>query len=179
MGQPQSEFLKCFQVAFSEKFGDESVRWTGGQISSNVARLPPDRLLRRNGLLKAGEQFEIGDLRTDFCGKTLIIEFDSKQVPLSNLVKYWPYITNDLNVAPRYPVVLCHFSDWWSYGTYRDLWAWTLKRMQSDERRLVEISGRQFDHGGADATLRSQGMNEAICWIEEQVATTHKQSSPS
>lgn len=121
--------MSLFKDAFASRFGN-SVYWTGGQIAGNVAQLPGIAELCRGGVLHRMEQFEIGDLRGNYNGRTLVIEYEQKQLPLSNLVKYWPYVRGELNVKPECPIVLCHFSNWWSYGTYRDLWNWVMLRME-------------------------------------------------
>ena len=157
-------FLSLFRKSFADRFND-SVVWTGGQIVGNVAQLPGIAALRRGGILHRMEQFEIGDLRGDFNNQTIVIEYEQKQLPLSNLVKYWPYVHGELNVKPNRPILLCHFSDWWSYGTYRDLWNWVMLRMQTDGERIVNIHGHQFDHGGSDASLRDAGVRAALDWI--------------
>ena len=38
--------------------------------------------------------------------------------------------------------------------------------MQDDPNRLVRIEGKQFDHGGADSSLRDKSILAAIDWIE-------------
>jgi hypothetical protein len=164
MAQAQSDFLSLFKDAFASRFGN-SVHWNGGQGAGNVAQLPGIAELRRGGVLHRMEQFEIGDLRGDFNGRTLVIEYEQKQLSLSNLVKYWPYVRGELNVKPECPIVLCHFSNWWSYGTYRDLWNWVMLRMETDTERIVDIHGHQFDHGGPDAWLRESGVCAALDWI--------------
>src|SRR5690606_14708980 len=98
------------------------VAWSGGQVLANTAGLPLTESLRRPGPAKKGERFELGDIATDIGGLRLVIEFESHEVPLSNLLKYWPYIRGELVTRPSTPLVICHFSDWWSYATRRDLW---------------------------------------------------------
>jgi hypothetical protein len=169
MGQFQSDFLSLFKQAFADRFSDR-VLWTGGQIAGNVAQLPGIAALRRGGVLHRMEQFEIGDLRGEFGGRTLVIEYEQKQLPLSNLVKYWPYVRGELDVKPQRPILLCHFSNWWSYGTYRDLWNWVMLRMETDPERIVDIYGHQFDHGGPDPLLRESGLRSALNWIAEVCA---------
>jgi hypothetical protein len=100
---------------------------------------------------------------------TVIIEFESRELPLSNILKYWPYLRGELSAKPMQPILVCHFSDWWSYATRRDLWEWTLSRMQADQGRLVEIEGKQFDHGGSDHLLRASSIYSAIEWIDSVV----------
>ncbi|HEY0917367.1 MAG TPA: hypothetical protein VGE22_20975 [Solimonas sp.] len=107
----------------------------------------------------------MGDLTTSYCGWKIIVEFESKELPLSNLLKYWPYLRGELNASPKEPLLLCHFSDWWSYATRRDLWEWTLSRISADQDRLVPIAGRQFDHGGSDLGRREKSIFEAMEWI--------------
>jgi len=169
MGQPQSQFLVQFKRAFARRFSQQ-VDWAVEQTAGNVAQLPGVVDLRRGGILHRMEQFEIGDLRADFSNRTLVIEYEHKQLTLSNLLKYWPYVRGELNVKPQYPIVLCHFSNWWSYGSYRDLWNWVILRMQTDPDRLVDIQGHQFDHGGPDITLRDAGVRAALDWIERVCA---------
>jgi len=93
------------------------------------------------------------------------VEFENKELPLSNLLKYWPYLRGELSAKPTQPLLICHFSDWWSYATRRDLWEWTLSRMQADGERLVAVAGKQFDHGGANRSLRDQSITSAVEWI--------------
>jgi len=169
MGQPQSQFLVQFKTAFAQRFSQQ-VDWVGEQAAGNVAQLPGVVALRRGGILHRLEKFEIGDLRADFSDRTLVIEYEQKQLTLSNLLKYWPYVRGELNVKPERPIILCHFSNWWSYGTYRDLWNWVMLRMQTDPERLVDIQGHQFDHGGPDITLRDAGVRAALDWIERVCA---------
>lgn len=177
MGEAQSDFLSLFKNAFASRFGN-SVHWTGGQIAGNVAQLPGIAELRRGGVIHRMEQFEIGDLRGDFNGLTLVIEYEQKQLSLSNLVKYWPYVRGELNVKPEYPIVLCHFSNWWSYGTYRDLWNWVMLRMETDTERIVDIHGHQFDHGGPDVSLCESGVCAALDWIADVCAGDISTAAP-
>jgi hypothetical protein len=54
--------------------------------------------------------------------------------------------------------VVCHFSSWSSYGSYRDLWNWLASRMKEDRSLLVKFTARQFDHWGADLALGEQSI---------------------
>lgn len=169
MGKSQAEFLSTFKEAFKERFGT-ALDWRGGQSAGNVARLPGVTSLRRGGVLRQGERFELGDLRADFGGRTIVVEYDQTVVSLSNLVKYWPYARGELSVRPACPLMLCHFSKWWSYGSHRDLWDWMMARMCSDRGNIIEIAGRQFDHGGADENLRARGIRDALEWVADACA---------
>ena len=164
MGKPQSSFLASFQDAFRNRSGLD-LPWTGGQSAANTSALPNDSDLRRPGQTRSGERIELGDLAVDVGVWRVVIEFESREVPLSNLLKYWPYIRGELQAQPTRPVLICHFSDWWSYATRRDLWKWTMGRMKSDSDRVVDIEGRQFDHWGSDVQRRNESVTAAIDWI--------------
>lgn len=166
MGKPQNEFLNVFIEAFTERISGP-ISWVRGQNTGNRAQLLPITALRRGGMLRSAEQFELGDLRTNVYGWTIVVEYETGPVSLSNLLKYWPYVKGDLSVKPTLPIMFCHFSDWSSYGSYRDLWHWTMLKMQADIERVVDIRGRQFDHGANDLPLRNNQMQEALAWIEQ------------
>ena len=113
MGIKQSNFLTSFQEAFLAKTGHD-FQWTGGQLFCNTAGLPLDTNVRRAGNAKAGERFELGDLTANVGGWKVVIEFESGYVTPSNLLKYWPCIRGELDIKPTQPLLICHFSDWWS-----------------------------------------------------------------
>lgn len=165
MGATQSAFLAEFTAAFDQHF-EHSARWDGGQSSDNCAGFASQYPCRRPGGNRATERFELGDATVIYRGWKVVVEFESKELPLSNILKYWPYLRGELNASPTAPVILCHFSDWWSYATRRDLWEWTISRMRSDPDKLVNINGRQFDHGGADPSLRQASISSALAWID-------------
>lgn len=87
-----------------------------------------------------------------------------------NLIKYWPYLRGELTRKPTMPVLLCHFSNWLSYGSYRDLWEWLYQRMKSDPALIVPIEAKQFDHWQSDLEPATLSVTEALEWI--QVAIT-------
>ena len=84
MGVPQDSFLQQFQSEFSKRFGEDAILWQGGQSDRNSIRLPGIAGLRLGGVLRTSEKFELGDMRGDFLGKTLLIESESpkKELPL-------------------------------------------------------------------------------------------------
>lgn len=168
MGKPQSLFLAAFEAAFRSRSG-LNVHWSGGQTPSNTSAFPVNRDLRRPGQFRSGESFELADLTANIGQWRVVIEFESREVPLSNLLKYWPYIRGELGAKPERPLLICHFSDWWSYATRRELWAWTLNRMKADPEIVVRVDGRQFDHWGADEQLRAHNVAAAIDWILDTV----------
>ena len=174
MGTTQTTFLLEFRDAFCKGFGDE-VTWAGGQAKTNTASLLTHSAGRRGGNYNKAERFELGDLTTVVRGYKIIIEFESKQVPISNLLKYWPYLRGELSTKPHMPLLLCHFSDWWSYGIYRDMWQWTLSQMQQDVKCLYPIAGCQFDHGGIDDMLRTQSIIDATRWLRTRLESSHSQ----
>ena len=164
MGKTQTAFLAEFAEAFRLRTGVD-VTWAGGQVIANTAGLPFNEALRRPGPLKTAERFELGDLTAGVGTCRVVIEFESAEVPLSNLLKYWPYVRGELGTRPSNPLVICHFSNWWSYATRRDLWEWTLARMKADPERVVDVEGRQFDHWADDTARRHQSILQAIDWI--------------
>src|SRR3989442_6092194 len=168
MGDRQSAFLLDFAVAFHRHFGTD-FSWNGGQAFDNTAGLLTHKAGRRAVGVRKAERFELGDLTTVFRGHKIIVEFESKQVPISNLLKYWPYLRGELSTKPSNPVLLCHFSDWWSYAVNRDLWEWTISRMQADSGCLVGVTGCQFDHGGKDLSLRCSSIEAALLWLKAQL----------
>jgi hypothetical protein len=164
MGKTQTAFLDQFASSFSTRTGVD-VAWAGGQVVANTAGLPFNGALRRPGPPKAAERFELGDLTATVGDCRVIIEFESAEVPLSNLLKYWPYVRGELGSQPSQRLIICHFSDWWSYATRRELWEWTLGRMKADPQRVVDVDGRQFDHWGDDTERRSESILQAVDWI--------------
>jgi len=173
MGTPQSEFLHAFEAAFEQHTQRKCV-WAGGQQASNTSGFAAIRAERREIGARNTERFELGDLATDFHGHRVIVEFESDSVPLSNLLKYWPYMRGEFTASPSLPIILCHFSDWHSYATRRDLWEWTLKEMQTDPRCKSTIQAQQFDHWGKNLEKRKASIQSAIHWIIE--ATNHPSS---
>lgn len=164
MAVPQATFLQEFRTSFSIRFGQDT-GWSGGQSRANTAGFVEGSGGRRPVGLRRGERFELGDAVTKYGRWTIVVEFESKQLSMSNLLKYWPYIRGELSSRPNNPIILCHFSDWWSYATYRDLWEWTLSRMRADSEKLVDIQGRQFDHWDTDIAKRSASLANAMEWL--------------
>lgn len=175
MGSKQSNFLAQFKQAFEDYIGYEP-GWSGGQTLDNCAAFTSPYSCRRVVGVRASERFELGDITTFFSGWKVVIEFENKDLPLSNILKYWPYLRGELDTNPKQPIILCHFSDWWSYATRRDLWEWTLLRMQADPDKLVNVIGKQFDHGGEDQSLRASSISSAISWIV-QVAEQKREAA--
>ena len=168
MGNRQLDFLSGFREAFQARLRGE-VLWGGGQTATNTAGLQPDLLLRRDGRRRTGERFELGDLRCDISVSTVVVEYESGAMAVHNLLKYWPYLRGELGAVPTRPILLCHFSDWSSYGSYRDLWQWLLNRMKEDSYRRVEFHARQFDHGGTDVERANRSLSEALDWLARMI----------
>lgn len=167
MASVQTAFLSEFARQADVALG-RPLQWLGGQSAVNTAGLPVNATLRREGVLQKNEVFELGDLRADLGNCLLLVEFDSRQVLMSNLVKYWPFICSALSVPPpQKPIILCHFSDWWSYGSHRDLWHWLACRMENDQSSRVNFLAKQFDHGGSDEGRRQRAISAALRWIQE------------
>ena len=171
MGKTQTEFLDNFRSEFATRFG-ENVYWRGGQSSSNTARLLSHEAQRREVGRKLSESFELGDITTNFKGWKIVIEFEAGSLPLSNLMKYWPYIRGEMSSCPDQPVLLCHFSDYQSYATRRDLWEWTVSRMKLDTQRLVAFEASQYDHWGQDEERRTITLRNSLRWIEQVISQT-------
>jgi hypothetical protein len=171
MAVTQTVFLEAFKAAFAARFGQEQLVWGGGQGAGNIGALPGRAELRRAGKLMAREAFELGDLRIAFRGADLLVEFDQGAVDLRNVLKYWPFIRGELTATPTRPVMLCHFSRWHSYGSFRDLWHWTVNRMQQDERVIVPFIAQHFDHWIEDPAARAASIEAALDWVD---TTTNK-----
>ena len=170
MGSPQQAFLSRFRAALAVRFPD-ATDWGGGQVIVNGAALKPQVSLRRGGTLRAGERFELGDLRCSVGRVAIVIEYESCGVAVHNLLKYWPYLRGELSACPSSPVVLCHFSDWSSYGSYRDLWEWLASRIAADPTRQVRFVARQFDHWGSDLEAGERSIVAALDWLEGILTT--------
>lgn len=168
MGIKQNTFMAEFKKSFNKKF-ELCFDWSGGQGNNNCAGFSTPYASCRRVDTKGSEKFELGDLTASFKGWMLIVEYENKELPLSNIVKYWPYMRGELSKLPEQPVLICHFSDWWSYATRRDLWEWTLSKMKTDKECLFEIKGKQFDHGGSDEQARQASISSAIEWIDSVV----------
>ncbi len=76
---------------------------------ANTAALPFNEALRRAGPIKKGERFELGDIAANIGMYRVVIEFELAEVPLTNLLKYWPYVRGELATRPSSPMVICHF----------------------------------------------------------------------
>jgi hypothetical protein len=175
MGIRQTTFLTSFKEAFALQIGGSD--WTGGQCVGNVASFTNPALhLRREGKTKRGEAFELGDLRTEYASCTIAVEYDKQAPSIQNLLKYWPYLLGQLrqsdspdSLVPVRPLVLCHFSNWRSWGAYRDLWDWLLCQIKGDPRPGVRFEAAHFDLGGKDSKDMAgygQAIQEAISWIK-------------
>jgi hypothetical protein len=172
VGVPQQKFLSRMQAALADGF-PAATEWTGGQIIANCAAIKPDESLRRGGYVRRGERFELGDLRCLIGTTAIIVEYESGAIALHNLVKYWPYLRGVLSSRPQFDVVLCHFSSWSSYGSYRDLWNWQARQMSDDGALLVKFTARQFDHGDADLAAADKSISKCLEWIKvEALGTT-------
>lgn len=160
----QAGFLEEFKCAFNLRL-QENITTRGGQGLKNTSRLNHELTLRRNGICKRAERFELGDMRFEFHGYSVIIEYECDGIAVHNLLKYWPYIKGDLSEQPSHPILLCHFSNWESWGSHRDLWNWLMLKMQNDQTGRVLFIGKQFDHGRTNKSIRSIGIQQAIDWI--------------
>jgi hypothetical protein len=167
MGVPQQQFLTRLRTALTTRF-PSATGWAGGQGIANTAALKGDASLRRGGVLRYGERFELGDLRCTAGSATIVVEYESEGVALHNLLKYWPYLRGELSARPRSAIILCHFSSWHSYGSYRDLWNWLASRMQDDRSLLVKFTARQFDHWGTDLASAEKSIAACMDWIESE-----------
>ncbi|MCO6355757.1 hypothetical protein GBO14_13630 [Pseudoalteromonas shioyasakiensis] len=164
MASNQNQFLDKFKNEFEAHFGS-NITWKGGQSKNNVAAFKQPFDSCRNKPINSNERFELGDLSVILNGYLIVIEFESKELPLSNLLKYWPYLRGEFTCTPERPILLCHFSDWWSYATRRDLWQWTIEQMCQDSSLLVELQGKQFNHGKKGGRDVQESIQEAIDWI--------------
>jgi hypothetical protein len=132
VARKQSEFLQIFRKAFENRF-NVAPDWSGGQILTNKACFAGLDHYRRERRIRSNEGIELGDLRTSFQEWTVIVEYESSAMVVQNLLKYWPYLRGELSCAPREPILLCHFSEWSSWGSYRDLWSWLRSQIAADQ----------------------------------------------
>ena len=168
MGSRQKEFLERFRGALAERF-PSVVEWGGGQVASNTGSIDAHVSLRRSGVVRPGERFELGDLRCVISETAVVVEYESGPVALHNLLKYWPYLRGEMSSLPVSSMVLCHFSDWVSYGSYRDLWEWTVREMKDDPDLKVRFAARQFDHWGSDLDAAARSIADCLTWLENEV----------
>ena len=167
MGRPQHDFLEAFKRAFGSRFASPS-EWGGGQRSANKGEFAKkDLSVRVDGSAKKNEGFELGDLTANVFGWHLKVEFDSEYLDTRNLLKYWPYLTGHFADRPSKRIVLLHFSNWYSYGCYRDYWGWALKRMKADPDRLVRFEAKQFNHAGKSPGDWRPGIREAMDYLDK------------
>lgn len=174
MGRSQSAFVEMFRKSVCEALG-ENLSVTGSQIATNCLTLPAAELVRREGIPKRVERFELGDIRIEFDHLTAIVEYESDAIAIHNLVKYWPFIRGETTPSAGKPLLICHFSNWHSYGSHRDLWEWLGRCMRCDPQRKVDLFARQFDHGGQDADLRAKGIGQAIEWLRSMTEACRTQ----
>ncbi len=177
MGIPQGEFLNRFKSEFNRRFSQfEPIRWSGGQRIANCGKLPYNLDLRRGRKWRPGERFELGDARCDPASCSVIVEFESDKVVAHNLLKYWPYVRRELRdasdrrIEPRLPILLCHFSNWYSYGSYRDLWQWLFDRIREDPARKVYFDACQFDYDESSPKRTEEFIRKSLDWLEEKIA---------
>jgi hypothetical protein len=81
MAIKQEEFLIAFCNRFERTFGAQS-GWYGGQKLNNKGELPKRLELRRNGIARPNEGFELGDRRLPLRQFNVVVEFDSGCVGL-------------------------------------------------------------------------------------------------
>jgi hypothetical protein len=125
-------------------------------------------MLRRDGQFRAGERFELGDLRCTVGNIMVVAEYESGAVTLHNLLKYWPYLRGEMTSRPPCAILLCHFSSWSSYGSYRDLWNWLALRMCADSSLLVKFTARQFDHWDDDLAAADKSILGCLNWLDSE-----------
>ena len=171
MGTKQETFLTEFQSRFDAAFGN-ALAWTGGQVIGNKANFCALPAYRRDGVCRPNEGIELGDLRTSIAGWTIVVEYESEAMVVQNLIKYWPYLRGELSVAPHEPIILVHFSDWKSWGSFRDLWDWIRKQMSTDTTCKVSFTAEQYDHGGGATEVLSRNAEAAIAFVRARVSST-------
>lgn len=92
--------------------------WVGKRQQGNPLRCPD-----------TDEPFEFGDIRIEAPLRTVLIEIEGQGqgAPLSNLLKFYPWLRGEVYPQPRKPVSVLHI---WgsSYPTHKLLW----RRVKSD-----------------------------------------------
>lgn len=107
-------------------------------------------------------------------GKAIVVEYESEAMVVQNLIKYWPYLRGELSCTPSEPTILLHFSDWKSWGSFRDLWDWIRQRMIEDTDCKVPFAAEQFDHGGVEPNILASSVDAAIAFVRN---STFEESS--
>jgi len=168
MGEKQTQFVARVRTALKSRF-PHAADWAGGQGAANTVALPRKASLRRPGPSRSGERFERADVRCNVGNSTIVVEYDSGGIATHNLVKYWPYLRGEMSSSPSSAIILCHFSSWVTYGSYRDLWDWLAGQMMRDPTLKVRFAARQFDHWDADLVKGDQSIAECLDWVESEV----------
>ena len=170
MGTKQTTFLSECRSTFDRAFLEPHT-WTGGQVTGNKADFCALPAYRRGGVCRTNEGIELGDLRTSLNGWTVVVEYESEAMVVQNLIKYWPYLRGELSSTPAEPIVIVHFSDWKSWGSFRDLWIWTRDRMIEDKTRKVSFVAEQFDHGGVAQDVLQKNIGAAVSFVRQSISS--------
>jgi len=165
MAGPQATFLQAFCEAFDKAFGPAEWETSRQRTVGEFCARCRNKKYRRSSMLRANEAFELGDLRARWRDSVVVVEYDREGVDTHNLVKYWPYLRGDLAVVPPTRLLLCYFSDWRSWGSSRDLWAWVYQRIRDDSACKGRLMAEHFDHGKDSEEMRTTGIGEALGFL--------------
>jgi hypothetical protein len=127
-----------------------------------------NRIAPESWELKVMQRFQFGDMRYEVDKSRVVVEVESGG-GLTNLVKYWPMLGDQLN-GKRF--VLAHLfmvSSEFDYIAHRKLWEYIVSRMQRDlEHRGCrwdeDWHARMFTYGHASAPT---GIEDAATYIAE------------
>lgn len=118
--------------------------------------------------LKVMQRFQFGDLRYETAKTRVVVEVESGG-GLTNLVKYWPMLGDELKDKRFVIAHLFMVSSEFDYIAHRKLWEYLVERMRRDlDHRGCKWDqdwhARMFTYGHASA---STGMGDAATYIAE------------
>ena len=171
MAKKQNDFLNEYVKLCQKGLGISPQKWMIGQRIENTSLFTHvyESLRRGQGPWRA-ERIEIGDMRAEYNGWTIMIEYDNYKLTLSNLMKLWLFSTGKMDVQPKQPIIICYFSDWKSYGSQRDIAEWFMTEFDKNKKKKVKIFFKQFDNLGKDSKSSKPTILQSFDWIKDIVS---------
>lgn len=151
-------------ASLREAIGDR----TSIEPSSGMGGL--NRIAPESWELKVMQRFQYGDLRYETDTTRVIVEVESGG-GLTNLVKYWPMLGDEIKDKRFVLAHLFMVSSEFDYIAHRKLWEYLVERMRRDLghrgcRWEQHWHARMFTYGHASA---SAGMAEAADYLVDQM----------
>jgi hypothetical protein len=163
----EAQAIASLRDAIGDRVSAEPVSGMGG-----LNRIAPERWE-----LKVLQRFQFGDLRYEASESRVVVEVESGG-GLTNLVKYWPMLGEELKDKRFVLVHLFMVSSEFDYIAHRRLWEYVVERMRSDLdnrgcRWEQKWHARIFTYGHASAPA---GIEEAATYIAEALSGNTTQS---